>query len=456
MARVYGDSTPFPHDIDYIQLVRDSIDCCVRLLSAEQSLRTARQRVEVADRARLEGAGELEQLFERVRAATGQELGGAHERTRRTAAQVVTGTRNVVDMAIAELDAQVGAELGQTRQIVDKAREASAAALEHFLERHAPPGSRLALSVLAGAEANTGHVTLVSPFGVSAMFAMALPPDHPWARPRRVLELCPNVEVHMPKESGWLSKRMEMVPVRLERSFISELAYGERSGVLRLRRAPNAGPGYQLRVDAEPALTAVICPIAEDGRIDDEHPLVLEGSEQAAMLGVWQTVVDSTRDLLGLRGRLMSGAFADRPLLELESPKAIADALIGYLAPTVLEISRRSGAPGELVLRRNLGEGRREETYSTHAELVEKMHVLPPELREVFAPLALSGYRDGPRVSAPPKLEPPPRPSEATRSAGPPPLLVADADESGAAAATGTSRAPSVPPEGGAPILRPA
>jgi hypothetical protein len=55
-----------------------------------------------------------------------------------------------------------------------------------------------------------------------------------------------------------------------------------------------------------------------------------------------------------------------------------------------MEISRRSGAPGELVLRRDVGDGRREEMYVTKAELWQKLLVLPPERRVAFAALGLS------------------------------------------------------------------
>lgn len=463
MSRVYGDSTPFPHDIDYIHLLRDAIDCAVRLLSAQHSMRVAEQRAEAAERAKQLEVAELNALFEHVQAATARAITGGHDLTVRTAGQVVAGTRNVVEAAVTELEAQVGVEVGQARHIMDKARETGSSAVEKFLADHAPPGSRLALQLLAGPESYVGHVTLITSYGVSAVFGVAVPPSHLWARARRVGDFSPNVEVHMPKESGWLSKRTEMAPVRLERLFISDVMYSERSGVLRLRRAMGSGPGYQLRVDSEAGLHTSISRVNDDGSVDEEHPLPLEGKDQATMLGLWQLVVDSSRELLALRQRMVSGAFADRPLLELDSPRALAEALIKDMAPTAVEISRRSGAPGELVLRRNLGEGRREETYSTHSELVEKIMVLPPELRAVFAPLELSGVVGSapPAQRRPilPELEPRAE-SSASRLPAPSNVHAAglDADLRMAQVANGAAiappnRPPSVPPPEGTPAV---
>lgn len=257
----------------------------------------------------------------------------------------------------------------------------------------------------------------------------------------------------MPKESGWLSKRVEMMPMRLDRMFISELVIGDHFGVLSLRRGAAAGGGYRLRVGLTESITAAISPLKEDGSPDQAQPLVLSGKDLATMLSLWRSAAESLRDLPGLRRRLVSATFAERPLLELESPRLLAEALIADIAPTVVEISRRSGAPGELVLRRNLGEGRREETYCTHAELVDKIRILPPDLRTVFAPLRLNdasaiaaslieapaplmGAPESPRLSGNPAAPPPP-PSAAAASR--PPVMQA------------STRPPSVPPPQGSP-----
>lgn len=391
MSRVYGDSTPFPHDLDYIQLVRDGVDCAVRLLSAQHSMRAAMERSHAAERTKQQEAAELEALFERVQTASMSSLNEGFDRTVRTAAQIVAGTRSMVDAALRDLDSNLAAELGQARLIVDKARETTGGAVENYLQRHAGPGSKLCLQLIANTDANVAQVTVAAPFGLSAVFGVVIPAGHAWARPRRVGDLVPQLEIHMPRESGWLSKRVEMTPVRLERFVISDVRLSERSGVLRLRRGPSSGSGYQLRIELDGGVQVSASPVLEDGSGDDSQPLVLEGAAQASILNLWKGVVGSIRDLMAHRGRMVSAAFGDRPLMELESPRVLAEAVVGDMAPTVVEISRRSGAPGELVLRRNLGEGRREETYCTHSELLEKILMLPPDLRTVFAALNLSG-----------------------------------------------------------------
>jgi hypothetical protein len=447
MSRVYGDSTPFPHDLDYIHMLRDGIDCTVRLLSAQHSIHAALERARASERSRETEVLELNGLFERVQAAVSHSISDGVDRTVRTAAQIVAGARGMIDAACADMDAQVVAETAQARHIVDKARETVLHAVEHFLERHAPPRSRFALQVMASAEANAGQVTVTTPYDLTACFGVALPNTHPWARPRRVSDFVQQLEIKLPKESGWLSKRVEMTPVRMERMFLSELVLGDNFGILSLRRGAASGGGYRLRVGLADSISAAISPLKEDGSPDQGQPLVLEGKDLAAMVAFYRAAADSIRDFPGLRRRLVSATFVDRPLQELDSPRLLAEAMVADIAPVVVEISRRSGAPGELVLRRNLGEGRREETYCTHSELVDKIRVLMPDLRAVFAPLRLTDspgmaamleapvmvatVPDSPRVSAHPQVPPPP-PSSLAASRPPP--------------AGGPSRPPSVPP----------
>lgn len=446
MSRVYGDSTPFPHDIDYIHMLRDGVDCAVRLLSAQHSIRVAEERADVAERAMRNEVAELNALFERVQSVAIGSMPEGMEVAARASSQIAAGARAVVDGAIRDLESRVGSEVGQSGHIVDKARETSASALEQFLERHAPPESRLCLQLTANPEANVGHVTLIAPFGMSAVFGVAIPGSHVWARPRRVADLLPHVEIQMPKESGFLSKRVEMAPLRLERFFIADLTFAERSGVLRLRKGPGSGSGYELQIDLETGVSLTIRPMREDGTIEEQPPQVLLGNDQATILSLWQGVVQSAVDLMHLRQRMVSASFNGRPLLEMDAPRVAAEALVNYMAPVISEISRRSGAPGELVLRRNLGEGRREETYCTHAELLEKIMILPPDLRAVFSSLHLTGQ--GPAQLPPPALA---APEFASRAPGRSSLAVPAAPEDMASPLGVPAAHPGPPPESSPP-----
>jgi hypothetical protein len=62
---------------------------------------------------------------------------------------------------------------------------------------------------------------------------------------------------------------------------------------------------------------------------------------------------------------------------------------VEIMAPTVREIAARSGSADELIIRRLLGDGRREERFVRRSELLDKLAPLPETARSLFAPLGL-------------------------------------------------------------------
>ena len=256
-----------------------------------------------------------------------------------------------------------------------------------------------------------------TPFGIRAVFNLAIPPDHIWSRSRRAGDLSPGLEVHFPQQSGWLSKRVEMAPLKLDRLFLSVVKLDSTSAEFHLRKNPSSGSGYRVRMTTEDEMRKVVIqPIGDEGVPDAEAPLTLDGADAEQMLAFCARVVESTCDLSTMRRSMVSAEYDGEPLADAKWPEAVAERLIEQLAPVVNEISLRSGAPGELVLRRDVGGGRREEVYVTKAELYEKVLVLPPTRRSSFERLGLVDPLRAPaplmppavvhrRSSAPPSVE---------------------------------------------------
>ena len=391
MPHVYGDSTPFPYDVDYIDLSRLAVECAVQLMSAQHSIATSLERAEALGRERRAEAERINAMARAAAGAVAPFLQGGGAATERIARRLLECVESTAAAEVATLDQQSSDESSHIRQIVTRSGESAHRALEGFLLRHDLPGTLLCLAwSSAGDQSYSANVTVKTPFGIVAAFSLAIPPDHLWSRSRRVTELLPaGLEVHFPQQAGWLSKRVEMAPLKLDRLFISKLELDVSSAELILRKAPSSGSGYRIVVRPHEERRVAIQPLGEDGAPDGEEPLSLDGDDCAVMLAFCARVVESTRDLAGLRRSMVSVEYDGAPLDEARWPEAVATRLIAELAPVVNEIALRSGAPGELVLRRDVGGGRREEVYVTKAELYERVLVLPPERRIGFERLGL-------------------------------------------------------------------
>jgi hypothetical protein len=424
MSYLYGDSTPFPYDIDYIDLTRNAVDCAVQLLSAQHAIASALGREEEQNQARNVERARVQAMSEAVEKALAPFLSGESEYTSQAAAHTLQCAKTSLDEARAAEERRGGEAAAHAQQVLQRAGQSAHRALETFLVRHDVPETELGLVLnCAGEQGYSGEITIRCPFGVRASFALRIGPDHPWSRPRRVGDLVPGMELRLPQPSGWISRRVEMVPTKLDRLFVSGVRGAGPEFELSLRKAAGAGAGYRVTVDLGGERGIALVPLDDNGLADSAAPLTLDGDEGTRMLELSRRVIESVQGLNALRGNMSSVSLDERPLQPLDWAETVAQRLLGQLGPLVTEISRRSGAPGELVLRRNVGDGRREEIYVTKAELLERLLVLPPERRIPFAALGLihtmAALPMEPPASGSPGSAPPLPPQEAgARGAG--------------------------------------
>lgn len=406
VGRVYGDSTPFPYEVDYIELIDAAVDCAVALLLSQNGIaRGQRDAVEAEARVRLQ-LKELGALGKGVEATLTGAVADVSEATKQIAQQVIQSARGHVDTAFASLRSELEKSKLEAVEQAEAARRSGHSAVEDFLAKHMPIGSHVSTRLSLSGERYAAHVRLATAFGLRGEFAAELPAEHGWSRPRRVSELAAGAEIRLPQEAGWLSKRVELAPVKLDRFHIVDVFANGRGGWVQLRRAPNSGPGLQVRLQLGEHPLVTVGPIGEDGSSPTAEPTQLDDEGCARILAFWQALLESSSDIVSYRGEMRSATFGGQPLEKVE-PSIVARAIIAYIAPLTVEISRRSGAIGELVLRRDVGDGRREESYLKHEELLKRIHTVPSqELRCFFDLLRLNGSSQPPVTAAAGVVEP--------------------------------------------------
>jgi hypothetical protein len=401
MGHVYGDSTPFPYDVNFIELIRHAVDCGVTLMAGQHAIASAVDRSGNFDNVRKQERARLDAMSDATKLTMTAFMSSSSERMVRTASRILEAARGVIESEMISLERQADGEIVNTRNVLGRAREQAYKAVEAFILRHDLPNTSVGIRLLAGEERYSGQALVASPFGVEAVFALDIPQAHEWGRLRRVVEVSAGTEVHLPQESGWISKRVAVAPVKLDKLVITEVALASDRSLITLRKGARSGSGFQLEVTQDDRPKATLRRLGEQGEPTPDPVIALEGEDAMHALRLWTRVIESTHDLATRRSQMTSASFDGKPLKDTEEPGAIVTKLINVMAPVVQEIARRSGAPGELVLRRDTGEGRREEIYITKAELHEKVMTLPSTLRPVFDPFELSEGPRSPRAPAP-------------------------------------------------------
>jgi hypothetical protein len=114
-------------------------------------------------------------------------------------------------------------------------------------------------------------------------------------------------------------------------------------------------------------------------------PAILDGVDAQMIKRLWHRIEETVADLIDHRHQLLAATLYGQRVSEIDSPAPVAVAIVNSVAPLVRDLSRHSRTPGELQLKRDLGDGRREELFISNAEMVQKYAHLVPEHRELFA-----------------------------------------------------------------------
>ncbi len=410
MNYIYGDATQAPFRVDYIALLRASLDFAVEHLLCEQR-RHALGTQTLGVRSAADGEiRRLEELGRTVGKALDDALGSEVASLSECAEAIVTASAAQVHASIEKVRAQLATDLAALADQERAERARSLAALAALLASHDLPDTSFSLSLRQqGGTHYAGRVATTSGLGLDAELSLAIPTNasSPFASMVKVERFAPRLELHAPEVGGWFSKSTTMKPQPVDKLYVVELAVGE-GGSFKLRAGvQGTGFGWDAVIGADDSVEltywnergeslAVDPPDADADKVRALYAQLAAAASEARWSGA--TLVSASLD---------GDAFAEH-----EEPTVLVERLVDEIAPTVQEIARRSKSTDELVIKRITGDSRREEIFVSKADLVSKLATLPANVRELFTPL---GLEDGT-----PSSRPPPQPKNPSRP--PPPV----------------------------------
>jgi hypothetical protein len=391
---VYGDSTPFPYTVDFVDIVRGVVRCAVSLMQAQHLIDC--RRIDIGDgrarMARLEA--ELKVLAEAVRRSALATENARLGETRALGERIAATAQIAVDLEAKRSRERVDATVARAETDIVGARLQGADALGQLLARHDIPGASCGFRLVASGPGYAAEALVTLPCGVRSTFRASLPEGHSWQTLRRVRDVRRGVAVTLRRQIGWFTKRVEPLPVRLDGLTILGASVDASRGALLLGKSERAGAEHAFDIDFDASV-----PCARWHDAGERASLDLRPDDARTVIGLLRGIERETRDLLARRGALTDATVDDTPVAAVD-PNEVCGRIVALVASTARELARRSGAPGELVLRRNMGAGHRDEVFVTIAELLEQIETLPPPLRRVFAQLELEGRPRSPRAPA--------------------------------------------------------
>lgn len=389
MRYLFADATPFPLNENFLATLCSATDACVAILQADDQ-------VDETNRAMREAevhAGQ-EQLHLMAVAQRIEESFGPESATR-------TGS-TVSETAYARIGDLAWRTIAEAKSAISKQREAAIAAavaasprgqvlpaLSRFLSQHQVPDTAWGIRWTAAAKNAPTKAELYArtPFGLEIAFDVQIPNDHLFARPVQACLLEKSVTVHLMKKP--LFGKPRPMPERLDELFVTSVTLTPDRAAMTLKaNGSKPSEGFEVLLDSEGSRDVTLTRIDRAGYPAAQSEKL--GREDAASVHrLWSRVVNTIATLLPYRKAATKALFGGVAVGEVARPAVIAEAIIFAIAPLVREIARRTATPGELALKRFLGDGCREEIFITYETVLERIRGLSDKHHAKFDPFGL-------------------------------------------------------------------
>ncbi len=433
MKYLYGDATPFPIEGNFIETLVAATDACVALLRLDAAAEKTRRE---AQRARIDATAqiaELDNMAKAVHSALARHLttGKVETSTQAAAKRISQSMDGVLKQTRAAIVRKRDAEVRKTG--LSHTSDALVEVLGEFLRHNQLPDTvwRLRWKGHVGDEPVKAHVNGTAKIGLRTVFEVNAPDDHPWTKAVRVERLAPGSRIMLQSTRSWLRGGTKLREENLDKYWVSEVELSPERRALVLSKSAKPSDGrlelvFSAAGQIEPTLRRLD---AEDDT--DAHPMQLSPADQDVVERLWNAVEETISDLLLHRGGLILATLDGRPVRELERPADLAELILEAIGPLTREMRRRSRVPGEITLKRELGDGRREELFIPKERLSAKFAGLSDSHRRMFDIFGLEGTaevvtterpRDFPLSSASGKGKPVARIARGTKEPPPTPV----------------------------------
>jgi hypothetical protein len=442
---LYGDGTESPLRSNFLEFMRGAIDFGVYLLLADASVGNIKRDIVDLERGATEEISRLEALEDdATNAIEKAQIGAADSVSSKCAAELGRLVHAAVESSIAEVRANLALQISEVQGRETLERDGCVKALERLLLSNemwdAVVDRRILLHLDTMPPTYGARTGGVAGAGLAWLIDLAIPDGHLFGQLVRLERLMP-VEVSVPDLAGWLKKEVRSKAQRLDKLCINEVFMDHDVLRAKLRIEPGSETGYDVEVHDDVPVGQPRVRMARTGTRDSQldGPFDVRAEDEPTLIALAEKLREALEQLPAQR--LVEATFDDAPFARHAQLRTIVDRLVSEMAPMVREISGHSLSPNELVIKRLLGDDRREEVFVSKASLREKLAPLSPSLRAAFDPLGL----DPASAASPQRATPTPSPTAPAPDPAPATPGATAPDAAPAHAVTTPSSRPSPP-----------
>jgi hypothetical protein len=399
MRYLFGDSTPFPFAFDFLKTLEIFMKVGTRVVMLEQGMRKTAEETFAAQAERATGLEALEKFHQHVMWAVSQAPGPGHAFASEYSQRLLEHAASLVEEQ--RRSAQQAHERDAARTASERTRvndEVAAELHTFFREARLPPlETRLMAALVDGRPEAAARQ--VHPGAIGVSFSLNTAKAAAWQAPRKLGDLAGHIELVVGIKKSWIGGKVTREPVRLDDWVVGSTELRESSATIAIRKKPDQKDTlvFELRRD----LGAVAADVSYPGDPNATLvPAAAEPSDLPHLERLWTGLRAMFDEIFEERSAISGITLDGEDPLPRGQGQDLIERIVSVLAPTTLQIARRSPNARELSLKREGSDGRREEFYLTRSDLLAQLQPLPREGRAVFAPLGLDDWV--PTTSMPP------------------------------------------------------
>jgi len=394
----YGDGSPFPLDENFIETLTAAVEVCTNAFVPLAELDARREKAREVRREADKEIGRLGDLEATVLGSLVTFVPADNKKPNLTQ-QVSQKITTAVKSAVADARRQVEGRVAATEALAAPKTSSDAVlkALRRFFETQQLPNAKWIMSWdVRGAEPSANAVATAG--RIAATFHLS---PEPYRAPIRVDQLSEGVIVHMMKRGVF--GKAKPAPIDLGKYVVVAFERTGHETIVTLKENPNkSAQGLRFAVSE---VGATWVSITASGDADGEpNPLDIE--DVAPIRQLAEKAHAALKDL-AQRRTLVDLSLGGSMLQDLEEPRIVPLELLAQLTPLARTIRERSRVSGELILKRDIGDGRREELFIPRATLTAQFARLPAEYRRPFEDMGITNEETAPAIQIPRPPAPP-------------------------------------------------
>ncbi len=394
MKYLYGDSTEFPMQVDFLGLLENFVDTSVKSIELENTVFSLKE--DIKDRRILKNSvlDEMDVFLSTVERAISEAVARSKEKETilEYAEKSKEFLKNFIEEGKAKFSEEIFKEIAQFEEKVNQADEENRKVLESFFIKDPVPLVNKKFTLKASEEGYSSKVEVECEGDISYLFDIASSELPFWDGHVKAFDFVRGVEIPARMKKPFLKAELEPEIASIDDYFLADLVLtGRELEVVFRKRLDTSSERFRLKMDLTDEFLLDVYHAEENG-VEKNIKAISELKAALKILRLrefGEKIIEETNNLYPKKQKLEALYLHGRDVLEENIVFELMQKVAEILAPTVEEVKKHSPSEEELSLKAEDETGKRSEIYLKKSQIKEKLGAIKDKGNKLLETLSI-------------------------------------------------------------------